>query len=195
MADPPVGIAPFCRRAFCPSGPVCGLFFILPCNGPLSLPISSLGLPRNFSPYFGLEILCLSNGPLRFLDVVTLVWAGQRPRPGRQTVNPLHSREVAMRYKIALAALLMAASARAQEPSPLTTGAPAYTLRTPVETLAADPAAAAVLNKDLPGLLSDPNYAIFKTMSLKQMQQASGGDLSIVDVNKTMADLQTLPPR
>jgi hypothetical protein len=96
---------------------------------------------------------------------------------------------------MALAALLMAAPARAQEAPALIVGAPAYTLRTPVETIAADPAAAAVLNKDLPGLLSDPNYAIFKTMSLKQMQEASGGDLSIVDVNKTLADLQTLPPR
>lgn len=100
-----------------------------------------------------------------------------------------------MRYEMALAALLIAAPARAEEVLPPFAGTAAYTLRTPVETMAADPAAAAVLNKDLPGLLTDPNYAIFKTMSLKQMQQASGGDLSIVDVNKTLADLQTLPPR
>jgi hypothetical protein len=79
--------------------------------------------------------------------------------------------------------------------SPISFGAPVYTVRTPLETMAADPAAAAVLNRDLPGLLTDPSYAIFKTMSLKQLQQASGGDLSVVDVNKTVADLQTLPPR
>jgi hypothetical protein len=27
------------------------------------------------------------------------------------------------------------------------------------------------------------------------MQEASGGDLSVVDINKALADLQTLPPR
>jgi len=32
-------------------------------------------------------------------------------------------------------------------------------------------------------------------MSLKQMQEASGGDLSAVDVNKALEDLQALPPR
>ena len=94
---------------------------------------------------------------------------------------------------MALAALLIAVPARGQEV--LASVTPAYTQRTPVEIIAADPAAAAVLNRDLPGLLTDPNYAIFKTMSLKQMQQASGGELSVVDVTRTVADLQALPPR
>jgi hypothetical protein len=70
---------------------------------------------------------------------------------------------------------------------------PSYGQDTPLETLAADPAAAAVLNKDLPGLLSDAQYPMFKRMSLKTLQQASGGDLSKDDVNKTVADLQALP--
>jgi hypothetical protein len=60
--------------------------------------------------------------------------------------------------------------------------------------LAADPAAAAILNKDLPGLLTDAQYPIFKRMSLKTLQEASGGDLSKNDVEKTVAELQTLPP-
>jgi hypothetical protein len=101
-----------------------------------------------------------------------------------------------LRYTLALAALLIAAPVRAEEVVPASFGdVPTYSLRTPVEAIAADPAAAAVLNKDIPGLLTDPNYPMFKTMSLKQLQQASGGDLSLVDVNKTVADLQTLPPR
>jgi len=70
-----------------------------------------------------------------------------------------------------------------------------YSQDTPIETLAADPAAAAVLNKDLPGLLTDAQYPIFKAMSLKAVQQASGGDLSAEDLHKTVADLQALPPR
>jgi hypothetical protein len=71
--------------------------------------------------------------------------------------------------------------------------APAYSRDTPVEKLVSDPAAVAVLNKDLPGLLTAPEFAIFKSMSLKQLQQASGGDLSEVDVAKAEADLQALP--
>jgi hypothetical protein len=42
--------------------------------------------------------------------------------------------------------------------------------------------------------LTDAQYPIFKAMSLKAIQQASGGDLSAEDVNKTVADLQALPP-
>jgi hypothetical protein len=68
-----------------------------------------------------------------------------------------------------------------------------YSEDTPIETLAANPAAAAILNKDLPGLLSDAQYPMFKRMSLKSLQAASGGDLSKDDVNKTVADLQALP--
>ena len=84
-------------------------------------------------------------------------------------------------------------------PAPAATPAAAptsgtYTRDTPVETIAADPAAAAVLKKDLPGLLTDASYPLFKSMSLKQLQAASGGDLSSEDVDKTVADLQALFP-
>ncbi len=67
--------------------------------------------------------------------------------------------------------------------------------QTPIEVLAADPAAAAVLNKDLPGLLTDAMYPVFKSMSLKAIQQASNGDLSKRDVEKTVTDLQALARR
>ena len=82
--------------------------------------------------------------------------------------------------------LFLALPAQAQE-------APVYSRNTPVEKLVADPAAVAVLNKDLPGLLTAPEFGMFKSMSLKQLQQASGGDLSMVDLDKTEADLQALP--
>ena len=78
-------------------------------------------------------------------------------------------------------------------PATTTASAPAYSRDTPMEKLASDPAAVAVLNKDLPGLLTAPEFAIFKSMSLKQLQRASGGDLSEVDVAKAEADLQALP--
>ena len=87
---------------------------------------------------------------------------------------------------------LFAASACAQDRT-AQSGAP-YGQDTPLETLAADPAAVAILNKDLPGLLTDAQYPIFKHMSLKNLQEASGGDLSKNDVSKTVAELQTLSP-
>jgi len=123
-----------------------------------------------------------------------------RPAPDPSTVQErppgaLGFWRSGLKTKLAVAALLIAAPVRAEDVATLTADTPVYTLRTPVEVIAADPAAAAVLNRDLPGLLTDPSYPIFKTMSLKQMQEASGGDLSAVDVNKALEDLQALPPR
>ncbi|HKQ44954.1 MAG TPA: hypothetical protein VJS47_06135 [Rhizomicrobium sp.] len=92
----------------------------------------------------------------------------------------------------AVASLLLVSPALAQEQA---APRPAYDQDTPIETLAADPAAAEILNKDLPGLLTDSQYPLFKRMSLKTIQRASGGDLSAADVDKTVADLQALPPR
>ncbi len=90
------------------------------------------------------------------------------------------------------ASLLLANPAWAQDnPVP---GSASYSRDTPIETLAADPAAVAVLNKDLPGLLTDSQYPVFKRMSLKAIQEASGGDLSAEDVSKTVTDLQALAP-
>jgi len=100
-----------------------------------------------------------------------------------------------MLFRTAIAAsLLFATSAWAQD-KPAQGGGPPSGQATPFDTVAADPAAVAVLNKDLPGLLSDAQYPMFKQMSLKTLQQASGGDLSKDDVNKTVADLQALPAR
>jgi len=82
---------------------------------------------------------------------------------------------------------------KAQDDKPAQASATPYGQDTPLETLAADPAAVAILNKDLPGLLKDAQYPMFKRMSLKTLQEASGGDLSKDDVNKTVADLQALP--
>lgn len=102
-------------------------------------------------------------------------------------------RIASMFFRIAaVASLLLVSPALAQEQA---APRPAYDQDTPIETLAADPAAAEILNKDLPGLLTDSQYPLFKRMSLKTIQRASGGDLSAADVDKTVADLQALPPR
>ncbi|MGB5778035.1 MAG: hypothetical protein WBH10_03035 [Allopontixanthobacter sediminis] len=53
-----------------------------------------------------------------------------------------------------------------------------YTLDTPIETLAADPAAKAVLDKHLPGTTTHASYDMFKTMSLRAVQPFSGGAIT-----------------
>lgn len=51
----------------------------------------------------------------------------------------------------------------------------AFTLDTPIEVLAADAEARAVLERELPGLIGHERYEQFKTMSLKALQPFSGG--------------------
>jgi hypothetical protein len=68
-----------------------------------------------------------------------------------------------------------------------------FTRETPIEKIAADPQGAAVLNKDIPGLLTDKSYDFFKSMNLKQIQRLSDGDLSDDMVKQAEADLKALP--
>ena len=77
-------------------------------------------------------------------------------------------------------------------PSPTQTST-ALTLNTPVERIAADPGGAAVLNKDIPGLLNDPNYPMFKGMNLKTLASLSSGRLDGQTLAETQADLAALP--
>lgn len=100
-----------------------------------------------------------------------------------------------MFLRMAIAAVTLMASSALAFGQTVTAANASYSQDTPIETLASDPAAAAILNKDLPGLLTDAQYPIFKRMSLKAIQQASGGDLSAEDVSKAVADLQALPRR
>jgi len=75
-------------------------------------------------------------------------------------------------------------------PAPAST---ALSLDTPVERIAADPGGAAVLNKDIPGLLNDPNYPMFKGMNLKTLASLSGGRLDDQTLAETKSDLAALP--
>lgn len=62
-----------------------------------------------------------------------------------------------------------------QTAAPAPAPSPAYTLDTPIQQLAADPAAQAVLDRDLPGLTTHDRYDQFKGLSLKALQPFSGG--------------------
>ena len=105
--------------------------------------------------------------------------------PAYTDTLPADSRYRHAMLRIFLVTLLVTAPVAAQA---------AYDADTPVEKIAANPDAAAVLNRDLPGLLNDSSYNLFKTMSLSQLQKASDGELSQADVEKTVADLQAISP-
>ena len=67
-----------------------------------------------------------------------------------------------------------------------------FTLDTPIETIAADPFGAAVINKDVPGLLTDPSYGVFQGMSLNSVASLSRGQLTKEMLTQTEADLKVL---
>jgi hypothetical protein len=47
---------------------------------------------------------------------------------------------------------------------------PAFSIKTPIEQIAANPAARAVLERELPGFTSHPQYDQFKAMSLEALE-------------------------
>ena len=69
-----------------------------------------------------------------------------------------------------------------------------YTLETPIEVIAANPRAEAVINKHIPKLLTNPNYGLFKGMSLKTLAVFSRGQLTDEKLALVKADLGALPP-
>jgi hypothetical protein len=68
-----------------------------------------------------------------------------------------------------------------------------FNLDTPIETLAADEKAKAVLMADLPDLLPHPSYDMFKGMSLRGVQPYSNGALTdelLAKVEKNLAEIK-----
>lgn len=71
---------------------------------------------------------------------------------------------------------------------------PRFTLDTPVERIAADPAGHEVLHRDLPGLMSSSSYIMIEDMSLSQIASISNGRISQSKLNVLEADLSALSP-
>ena len=67
-----------------------------------------------------------------------------------------------------------------------------FNLDTPIETMAADEKAKAVLMADLPDLLPHPSYEQFKGMSLRQVQPYSQGALTDEILAKVEKDLAAI---
>ncbi|MFN7534600.1 MAG: hypothetical protein ACK5QD_06585 [Brevundimonas sp.] len=94
---------------------------------------------------------------------------------------------------LVFAALMIAAPAVAQDapaapagdghaghaaPAAATPAAPAFTIDTPIRDILANPAAAAVLEKHIPGVAEHPARPQFEAMSLKQVQPLSQGAIT-----------------
>ena len=65
-------------------------------------------------------------------------------------------------------------------------------LDSPVAALCADPRAKAVLDSDLPGLTTRPEYIFFKHMSLNKLKVMSRGKLTDADLARVDAELQRI---
>ncbi|MBU6426147.1 MAG: hypothetical protein KGQ69_07420, partial [Rhodospirillales bacterium] len=59
---------------------------------------------------------------------------------------------------------------------------------------AADQRGKAVLDLDVPGVMSNPHYMLFSCMSLTQLASMSGGRLTQSKLNQVNADLAELSP-
>lgn len=70
--------------------------------------------------------------------------------------------------------------------------APTFTLDTPIETLAANPAAKAVLDRDLPGITTHAMWDMIKGMSLNELAPMSNGKITPERLKIVAAELAQL---
>ncbi len=93
-------------------------------------------------------------------------------------------------------AAAFAQTAPASGPAPAPTGSATTTtkfnLDTPIETLAADAGAKAVLEANVPGMTTHTHYDMFKAMSLRAVQPMSGGKLTDETLKKIETELAAI---
>lgn len=99
--------------------------------------------------------------------------------------------------KLAIAAALAAAftaPAYAAEPAPADAPAPGYsTAETDIGTLLDNPATKAVIDKHMPGFSGNPQIDMARAMTLKQIQQFAGDQITDEVLAKVDADLAGIP--
>jgi hypothetical protein len=71
---------------------------------------------------------------------------------------------------------------------------PAFSVQTPIDRIAADGRGKAVLDRDVPGVMTNPHYELFSSMSLSQLASLSGGRLTQSKLNQVNSDLAELSP-
>ena len=77
-------------------------------------------------------------------------------------------------------------------PAATTSAAARLTLDTPVETIVADPAGKAVLDANIPGLITHEQYEGFKRMGLRQLASYAPDKLTPEVLAKTEAELAAI---
>ncbi|KQN71087.1 hypothetical protein [Sphingomonas sp. Leaf62] len=95
----------------------------------------------------------------------------------------------------ALLAMPIAATAQtapAAAPSPAAPAAAKLSIDSSIETIAANPKGKAILDAVFPGMLAHDSYAMFKGMSLKQVQPYANGAITDEQVAKVAAELTKL---
>ncbi len=97
---------------------------------------------------------------------------------------------------VLLAATLAPVSVAAQTPPPAAAPAPAYTVAdTDIGTLLDDPAAKAILDKNIPGFTANPQIDMARSMTLKSVQAYAADKLTDEVLAKVDADLAKLPAK
>lgn len=70
---------------------------------------------------------------------------------------------------------------------------PPFSLKTPIEKIAADPAARAVLERELPGFTTHPQYEQFKSMSLDALMAMFPNAVPVERAKAVDAALRAIP--
>ena len=101
---------------------------------------------------------------------------------------------LAMTAAPAFAQTTTTATAPTATPAPAadSSAAAKFSLDTPIEAIAADPAGKAVLDADFPGMLTHPAYDQFKGMSLTAVQPMSQGAITDEQMAKAKVDLAAI---
>jgi hypothetical protein len=68
------------------------------------------------------------------------------------------------------------------------------TIDSPIEAICDDPRGRDVLDRNLPNLRKNPNYFLFKGLSLRDVAKMSGGKISRDTLKRVQLDLASLPP-
>jgi hypothetical protein len=96
-----------------------------------------------------------------------------------------------MKYAIAAALLMVTTSTFAQDKAPAA-AASVFNVDMPIEAIAADPKAKAVLDAVFPGMTTHTMYEQFKGMSLKQLQPMAGDQITDAGIAKMATELAAL---
>lgn len=93
---------------------------------------------------------------------------------------------------IATPAFAQTAPAAAPAAGAATATTAKFTLDTPIETIAADPAGKAALEVAFPGMTAHPAYDQFKALSLKALQPLSQGAITDEQLKKAETELAAI---